>query len=806
MEVEALSNRHLAAAVIIAASLVAALGGCAHRVAVPRQPADIPGYHKAPPDLVDEDVSALDGQRILIDPGHGGFFRGAVGDEGLTEAEVNLGVALYLQGLLQWAGAEVHLTRTVDMDFLSPADSSLTSDLAARVAICDSLLPDVFLSIHHNSTASRDPDVNETQTYHPLGRSGADLDLALCVHRQLVRALEISPAKILPGGFYVLRHAPVPAVLGEPAMLSNPVIEGRLSMARSLELEARAYFLGLRDYFAGGTPRWETAVPDTVSTWPSPRLSWIFDGGRSGAPGLDPTTLEVLVDGRPVAARMSPDGRTVHLGVSEVRNARHLSISARNLVGRAAADRQHVIVPNRGAWHATAIGDEDGRTLYTFTIENVDFDRSGPFRLARDGQPEGGIELPEGRRRRGWLLMDPAPDDLGAMTLMEHDGARWVNHLHSEPSVTDLEAGWSWLLLRARKELWPQNDVPGRGWRLRTPEQGALATTDGWPHTVLHPDWPVIPVRRGEPLWLEADGALPLLLDAAGNTPEGDQTTPHPQSLSWRPLLPALIGRRIAIDPRGGGTDEQGRGPLGTRGSDLNLGLARRLAALLRGAGCEVVLVRDDDLHTPATAKVQRATDFDAELYLALGRGTPRVKHHPGSRVGEPWAHELAAVLTSLLPDSVGVQTAYDYALRHTACPAVVVMLETATDRVAEERLLTPAWQDATARALFRGIVGQLSPDAPWLSPVAVLTDLGERAIPCQRLDYLRLDGNFSWLPPAGHGSTQPVASWEPGDPGLPAAGQHHVLELHAGPHWQLWTLTRQPSGEWHGRVFMENR
>ena len=84
--------------------------------------------------------------------------------------------------------------------------------------------------------------------------------------------LSEDPRRILPGGFYVLRHAPVPAVLGEPAMISNPVIEGRLSLARSLELEASAYFLGLREYFAAGTPRWLSDLPDTVTAAEIPEL------------------------------------------------------------------------------------------------------------------------------------------------------------------------------------------------------------------------------------------------------------------------------------------------------------------------------------------------------------------------------------------------------------------------------------------------------------------------------------------------------------------------------------------------------
>ena len=63
------------------------------------------------------DSSVLVGRRIVIDPGHGGCFGGVVGADSLREADANLGVALYLWGLLQEAGAEVELTRTTDRDF-----------------------------------------------------------------------------------------------------------------------------------------------------------------------------------------------------------------------------------------------------------------------------------------------------------------------------------------------------------------------------------------------------------------------------------------------------------------------------------------------------------------------------------------------------------------------------------------------------------------------------------------------------------------------------------------------------------------
>ncbi len=80
------------------------------------------------------DRSVLEGRRIVIDPGHGGRFRGAVGADSLSEADVNLGVALYLWGLLDEAGAEVRLTRSADRDFLAEGSSAVQDDLAARMA------------------------------------------------------------------------------------------------------------------------------------------------------------------------------------------------------------------------------------------------------------------------------------------------------------------------------------------------------------------------------------------------------------------------------------------------------------------------------------------------------------------------------------------------------------------------------------------------------------------------------------------------------------------------------------------------
>ena len=51
---------------------------------------------------------------IEIDPGHGGYERGALGVTGYAEADANLRYALKLAQRLRAAGATVYLTRTID--------------------------------------------------------------------------------------------------------------------------------------------------------------------------------------------------------------------------------------------------------------------------------------------------------------------------------------------------------------------------------------------------------------------------------------------------------------------------------------------------------------------------------------------------------------------------------------------------------------------------------------------------------------------------------------------------------------------
>ena len=95
---------------------------------------------------------------------------------------------------------------------------------------------------------------------------------------------------------------------------------------------------------------------------------------------------------------------------------------------------------------------------------------------------------------------------------------------------------------------------------------------------------------------------------------------------------------------------------------------------------------------------------------------------------------------------------------------------------------------------------GQL---APTLDVAAVIAGL-PGGIPLEEVDWAEFDGNLIWSPLAGrqahrdlsNSSTTAVYSLDlKQGPGLPALGDRHTLEVHAGSKWELWLLEKSGSG-----------
>ncbi|MDI6733598.1 MAG: N-acetylmuramoyl-L-alanine amidase [Planctomycetota bacterium] len=99
-------------------------------------------------------------KKVVLDPGHGGPFRGCKAKSGLTEKEINLDIAFRLRTLLEQEGIIVVLTRTTDRSL----SANLNEDLTRRFEIANREQPDLFISLHCNW--SNDPTVRGFEIYY----------------------------------------------------------------------------------------------------------------------------------------------------------------------------------------------------------------------------------------------------------------------------------------------------------------------------------------------------------------------------------------------------------------------------------------------------------------------------------------------------------------------------------------------------------------------------------------------------------------------------------------------------------------
>jgi len=168
---------------------------------------------------------------ILIDPGHGGMDGGASSDAGVTEKDINLAIALYIQELAEADGWKVVLTRGEDKGLGDDRSKSIrgqkTADLIARREIIRDVKPTVAVSIHLNSF-KQDRSVRGAQTFYPAGPGDqAVLDeskkLAEAVQEQLVAGIADGTDRVALAKRDVLifKNPVVPMIIIECGFLSN---------------------------------------------------------------------------------------------------------------------------------------------------------------------------------------------------------------------------------------------------------------------------------------------------------------------------------------------------------------------------------------------------------------------------------------------------------------------------------------------------------------------------------------------------------------------------------------------------------
>jgi N-acetylmuramoyl-L-alanine amidase len=179
---------------------------------------------------------------IMIDPGHGGYDPGAIGQLGTKEKDIVLPISLKIGNLLQYNNINVLYTRTSDN---VPWPSDLKNDLKYRSDMANDAKVNYFISIHAN--ASKDISSNGTETYI-INFGGEAEKLANTVQNELVNAIKLKNRGVKKDNFHVLRETNMPAILVEIAFISNIVEEKLLKNDEFQEKCAIAIAKGVCKY------------------------------------------------------------------------------------------------------------------------------------------------------------------------------------------------------------------------------------------------------------------------------------------------------------------------------------------------------------------------------------------------------------------------------------------------------------------------------------------------------------------------------------------------------------------------------
>jgi N-acetylmuramoyl-L-alanine amidase len=655
------------------------------------------------------DWSVLEDRTIVIDPGHGGRFDGAIGLDSLREADANLGVALYLWGLLEQAGADVHLTRTTDRDFASADSIDLREDLELRSEAANAFEPEAFISIHHNSNLELDRKRNRLEIYYRSTDHGASLELARDIHTHLARNLGIGDSKIEPGSYFVLRNSTARAsILGEASYISNPSVEDKLKLSAKQKLEAEAYFLGLITYFSRGVPIVERIGPAS-DTLQSPEAI-VFKVKRGAGVPIDPATASIRIGSSHYEPLFDPVRSTLACALgSDLPNGEYeIACAVRSAKGATGSSRPYTILLSRPAHYVLPLPPEMMVGGSISIVLKVLDERGSPV---ADGTPvticTAGSENVLGSRCRNGLVKIEVDSALATLS-----------HIVELPGLIDT------LFFPAPREGFRPIIVIDTGTRTAVSGAQAFAFSGADSLSTAKGDSKGILRLPGEPkdrLWLiSAQGYRPVLFGRA----TGEMVGMHPQFGGY------LRDLRIAIDPAGGGSDHGGLGKRKARGSSLNLEVAKHLGQILERTGARVLLTRMGEETVSIEERVFKTNRFSADLALrfvleqegaADGPGCT-LMHYPGSRKGEALAASLASALSGLPPcEDWNIAASASRFLQQTSCPAVEIRNSTIESDEAETMFSNPLYAGLEAERVLSGLLIHASGDAIELVEQSIL-------------------------------------------------------------------------------------
>ena len=192
---------------------------------------------------------------VYIDAGHGGAETGAVAF-GRAEKDMNLDITRPLADRLRRLGYEVYESRVDDKEI----------PLGQRELEPNSLMPDIYVSVHHNAmpaalsgkvqgivTLFHDRSIEEedymTMPYHPESKITEGKRLAQLLQRELIKMTGARDQGARPQNLHVTRKTDVPAALVELGFMDNAEEFQKLNQAAYQEKLIKGLVQGIQAYF-----------------------------------------------------------------------------------------------------------------------------------------------------------------------------------------------------------------------------------------------------------------------------------------------------------------------------------------------------------------------------------------------------------------------------------------------------------------------------------------------------------------------------------------------------------------------------
>jgi N-acetylmuramoyl-L-alanine amidase len=221
---------------------------------------DISG--KSTPSITPLNVDLKKDYTIVINAGHGGADKGGFGIDGKsTESDLTLELANAIKSLNQNARLNLVFTRNQDE----------TQSVAEVAAIANKAKPDLFVSLHYNSSKNNNLSGTEIYIANPAKTNSYKSHLQFA--NQLANDLDdlkmpFNGIKSRKEGVYVLQYVNCPSVLVEAGYLTNKADLERIKNTQFREQLAVALLNGIQKYLiakeSGNLLNVSKAKDDTV--------------------------------------------------------------------------------------------------------------------------------------------------------------------------------------------------------------------------------------------------------------------------------------------------------------------------------------------------------------------------------------------------------------------------------------------------------------------------------------------------------------------------------------------------------------